>query len=472
MAESKNRSFCCVPGCSSSNQKQPYLSFHSFPVDPNLKTKWIQAIRRDEGHSFTVKTGSTFVCSRHFAPEDYIGGCVVRRLKSGVVPSLFPWNNFTAPLRRESVYDRTSKRQSMQLCCADSDIEAKAVKMDHDYVSHPPAGALDEALDYIHDLEAKLQNTGLPPPTLFSRYCASDDQIRFYTKFPSESVFTIFWESIAPSAHRLVYWTKAQRAGEECCEEPSPPRIMPLIDEFLMYSMRVAVGMKEQLIADMFNVSVARVSRVTITWANYLFMMLSSLPIWISREKVKSIMPLKFQRYCPNVRVILDCTEIALETASSLTLQSETFSSYKNRTTLKGLIGVAPNGLVTFISPLYTGCISDKEITRISGVLPLLEPGDDVMADKGFLIQDLLTDIGCKLVIPPFKRSAQFSKEETEQTQAIARLRIIVERVIGRIKSFHIWDSPVPLTLIGSVNQIWLNCCVLANYQGPFCFED
>lgn len=183
-------------------------------------------------------------------------------------------------------------------------------------------GALDEALDYIHDLEAELQNTGLPPPTLFSRYCSSDDQIRFYTKFPSESVFTIFWESTAPSALRMVYWTKAQRAGEEGCEGPSPPRIMPLIDEFLMYSMRDAVGMKEQLIADMFNVSIARVSRVTITWANYLFMMLSSLPIWISREKVKSTMPLKFQRYCPNVRVVLDCTEIALETASSLTLQS------------------------------------------------------------------------------------------------------------------------------------------------------
>ena len=257
------------------------------------------------------------------------------------------------------------------------------------------AGALDEALDYIHDLEARLQKTDLPPPALFSRYCSSDDQIRFYTKFSSERVFTVFWESIAPSAHRLVYWTKAQRAGEEGCEDPSPPRSMPLIDEFLMYSMRVAVGMKEQVIADMFNVSIARVSRVTITWANYLYMMLGSLPIWISREKVKSTMPLKFQRYYPNTRVILDCTEIALETASSLTLQSETFSSYKNRTTLKGLIGVAPNGLVTFVSPLYTGCISDKEITKISGVLPLLEPGDEVMADKGFLIQDLLAGVGC-----------------------------------------------------------------------------
>ena len=148
-------------------------------------------------------------------------------------------------------------------------------------------------MDYIHDLEARLKKTDLPPPTLFSQYCSSDDQIRFYTKFLSERVFTIFWESIAPSAHRLVYWTKAKRAGEEGCQDPSPPRSMPLIDKFLMYSMQVAVGM--------FDVSIARVSRVTITWANYLQMMLGSLPIWISREKVKSTMPLKFQRYYPNV---------------------------------------------------------------------------------------------------------------------------------------------------------------------------
>lgn len=333
-------------------------------------------------------------------------------------------------------------------------------------------GALDEALNYIEDLEAQLQKAALPSPMLFSRFCASDDQIRFYTKFPSDCVFRIFWESIAPSASRLVYWTKAQRIGNEICPEPSPPRSMPLIDEFLMYSFRVAVGMKEQLIADMFNVSIATVSRVTITWANYLFIVLSSINMWISREKVNASMPPKFQKYSPNVRVILDCTEIALETASSLTLQSEMFSNYKNRTTLKGLIGVAPCGLVTFISPLYTGCISDKEITKICGILPLLEPGDEVMADKGFLIEDLLGEIGAKLTIPPFRHPGQFSKEETEETQAIAHLRIIVERVIARVKSFHIWDSPVPLTLIGTVNQIWHNCCVLVNYQGPFCLEE
>lgn len=105
----------------------------------------------------------------------------------------------------------------------------------------------------------------------------------------------------------------------------------------------------------------------------YSFIMLSFLPIWIGREKVKATMPLKFQRCCQNVTVMLDCLVIAQETSSSLTLKSQTFSNCKIRMTLKGLMGVSPSGL-EFISPLYTVCISDKEMTSISGVLPWLEP--------------------------------------------------------------------------------------------------
>ena len=42
----------------------------------------------------------------------------------------------------------------------------------------------------------------------------------------------------------------------------------------------------------------------------------------------------------------------------------------------------APSGLVTFVSSLYAGSISDKHITMVSGILDLLESGDQVMADK------------------------------------------------------------------------------------------
>ncbi|KAJ8363001.1 hypothetical protein SKAU_G00118320 [Synaphobranchus kaupii] len=63
------------------------------------------------------------------------------------------------------------------------------------------------------------------------------------------------------------------------------------------------------------------------------------------------------------------------------------------------------------------------------------------MADKGFLIEEMLAELRVKLIIPPFKRLLRFTKEETDQTQAIARLRILIERVIRRVKETHLGQS-------------------------------
>ena len=49
---------------------------------------------------------------------------------------------------------------------------------------------------------------------------------------------------------------------------------------------------------------------------------------------------------------------------------------------------------MTFISDLYPGSISDKELTRRSGILDLLEGGDSVMADRGFDIKEDLDLLG------------------------------------------------------------------------------
>jgi len=51
-------------------------------------------------------------------------------------------------------------------------------------------------------------------------------------------------------------------------------------------------------------------------------------------------------------------------------------------------LGIAPSGSVKFVSQLYTGGISDKEIIKQYGILILLERGDNVMADSGFVIND------------------------------------------------------------------------------------
>ena len=50
----------------------------------------------------------------------------------------------------------------------------------------------------------------------------------------------------------------------------------------------------------------------------------------------------------------------------------------------------------------HIGGISDKEITKQSGILTLLERRDNVMADRGFVINDLLEPLGGTVNIPPF----------------------------------------------------------------------
>ena len=76
---------------------------------------------------------------------------------------------------------------------------------------------------------------------------------------------------------------------------------------------------------------------------------------------------------------------------SSLQFNGEFFSNYKNHTTLKDLVIISPGGAVKFVSQLYTGSISDTEIVRRSGFLDLpFQDKDSVMANKGFIIGDLL----------------------------------------------------------------------------------
>ena len=107
------------------------------------------------------------------------------------------------------------------------------------------------------------------------------------------------------------------------------------------------------------------------------------------REVVDANMPQCFKDVYPKTRVIIECTEIKTQQLFSLVFNSQFYSTYKSSCTLKCLLGIAPHGAMTFVSTLFTGCMSGVEITNLSGLIDLLEAGDDVMADKGFTIKSL-----------------------------------------------------------------------------------
>ena len=86
------------------------------------------------------------------------------------------------------------------------------------------------------------------------------------------------------------------------------------------------------------------------------------------------------------------------------------------------------------------------------------------MADKGFTIEDILP-LRVSLNIPPFLGSQGHMRVQRNvtKTQEIACLRIHVERAVNKIKNFYIWDSVVPFSIFGVVNQMWAVCAFLCN---------
>ena len=112
-----------------------------------------------------------------------------------------------------------------------------------------------------------------------------------------------------------------------------------------------------------------------------------------------------------------------------------------------------------------------RKIYRISkspfkdcGILNLLEPGDGIMADKGFDIVDGLPE-GITLNIPPFLHGSQFSEQEELATRRVAKSRIHVERAIGKIKNFRILQYTLPISMAADINKIWVVCFYLTLFS-------
>lgn len=177
-------------------------------------------------------------------------------------------------------------------------------------------------------------------------------------------------------------------------------------------------------------------------------------------------MPQEFAQYA-TTRIILDCTELLIQRPSAMLAQSETWSDYKHHNSWKLLVCVTPNGQVSFLSNLWGGWVSDKHVTRESGVLDLLEPGDNVMVDRGFDISNIVSD-DVTVNMPSFLAGReQMTAAETEEAMSITSVRIHVDRVIGRIKTYHILDGTLPDTVGPYGSQIAVVGGLLTNFLPP-----
>ena len=188
-------------------------------------------------------------------------------------------------------------------------------------------------------------------------------------------------------------------------------------------------GFARSHLASLFKISKSTVTRYLITWINFCYFSVGAIPIWPSREVIDSTIPQSFKNTYRYARCIINCTELFCQRPSSLSTQSCMYSHYKSHVTYQELLGIVPSGGITFISQLYDGSISDKEIARRSGILDERpwQLNGIVMADRGFTIHEELKQLKVNLSIPAFLGGrSQLTKAEVKASQTITLVRIHV----------------------------------------------
>ncbi|XP_074635837.1 uncharacterized protein LOC141894173 [Acropora palmata] len=424
---------CIAYGCKSRSTKEESkeLSWHLLPLsNKELLRTWLIKIKRTN----TPVSKNSYLCSKHFEEECFIkplGGQRIR-LKPGSVPSKFVFT--------------VQRKERKRPCCR------------------------GEAMDTIKRTASKKINFDVPTDDV-----AEDDQLEFCQPLdrtqPDEDFSVDHHEPEESREDELeakisCLHDKISELEKLLQEERSNKKELEILCTRRAFNidsiknnnklMRFYTGFDSY---ETFSMVLDFLGRDAASQLNYK-----------NNERIVHLhKPKCFAKKYSSTTLIIDATEIYIEQPSNPEAQQLTFSSYKNSNTLKALVGIIPKGSIAFVSTLFGGSISDKEITLRSGLVEKLKYGDCIMADRGFNIQERLASKGVSVNVPPFmNESGQFEERQLLETRRIATLRIHVERAIERIKNYHILDF-VPITLCknGIIDMIFFVCAMLTNFQPP-----
>ena len=286
------------------------------------------------------------------------------------------------------------------------------------------------------------------------KFAEDDDAIRYLTGFKSYSHLLLLYNFLLPAAENLRY---------------KPTSITP-INQLFMTLIKLRQNKDDMCLSIDFDLTRQTVTKIITQWINFLYLELSELGCWLSRETIDEHFPTNFRKLFPTTRVVLDATEIAIEKASNVNGQRMTFSTYKNRNTLKTLVGISPRGQVTFVSDCYGGATSDRQIIERSSLVKdgkaLFKRGDSIMADRGIMVQDLFASMDVHVNTPTtMKGRNQLPAHIVIKDRRISSKRIHVERVIGLAKTYKILSSPISREKTPLANRIIKLCFYLVNFR-------
>ena len=312
---------CCVPECTKKGYHEEdgsKVSYFQFPSEKQMKKKWIHAIRRDEGKDFKISY-STKVCSRQFRNEDIkktLAGKIC--LKPGAIPSIFSWIRTSLRKRKPPTERNICEPVSSTSAASSSKASAESV-MEFDLEENVEVSIclttrvvenqniilpekeccdlteaiankdkrIEELEQEINDIKLQLENAQRQITNLIKRQFilenlkAMKNTAAFYTGFNNWDAFEAVFNYLSPGerGENIAYWRSGnaevpvdydQDQSDSSTKKGRARSLRPM-DEFFIVMCRLRQGFHEDHLAHLFNVSTPTVSRIVITWINFMY---------------------------------------------------------------------------------------------------------------------------------------------------------------------------------------------------------
>lgn len=518
-----SRRQCCVVNCHNSGRKlQTWLeeicaihgvihrsctceeTYRLFPFptekkDPQGRREWIRLVGRKsekKTNKIWIPNEDSRVCSKHFVDESPTDSHPYPTLAMGHELSNTPKARKKPSRRVDIVTPKRSSPMPQQITSAHSESsiqvpqshsvseDVATVFHDHNYEWQGKTGCdgCNTKDDTIRRLKKMNQKLSVVAATLraskkhFSHeFLRTDAKVNFYTGLPNRAVFDKLYETFEPKMLKLRFWRgpsglpRGIRKFNKSPKKFGPNRKVSGKNQLLLTLMKIRLGLLNEDLGDRFGVSMSTCSRILTTTLKFLASELKCLVFNPPKEVQRANLPRRFNNHSyKNVRHIIDCTEVFIETPKNLEVKAQTWSNYKHHQTVKYLVSITPNGHFNFVSKAWGGRVSDKVLTQNCGFLDVLERNDVVLADRGFPIAEDVALHHAYLHIPPGRRGAQqMTQAEVAKTKEIANLLIFIEQAIRRLKTFRFLKYEVPITMLPHIDNIVTVCAALCNMLPP-----
>ena len=370
---------CCVFACTNRHSKQESCNFFLVPkviehqelsakeLSEKRRTAWLAKINRKDW----VPGPGSRVCSDHFISSK--PAALFDQNNPDWVPTLKMGYSSGKPDCSRHQRHEERKKRAKDIDAAHVLLELHQVKRVRQESDPVPGVACqtddarnsDEKMDRLETgLErlrkdnqamrgevAHLKSCGaqknLSPDTL-----KEDPQLlKFYTGIPDWTVFMALYNLV----HSAIPDTPINKLSK--------------FSMILMFLMKIRLNLFDEDLGYKFGVHHSTVSRNFHKVLNVMSVRTAHLIKWPDRETLRKTLPTSFRRFFKKCCVIIDCSEVFVETPSNLLARAQVWSNYKHHSTLKFLIGITPQGTVSYISPCVGGRMSDKEIVEQSNLI-------------------------------------------------------------------------------------------------------